>query len=71
MDSKKQIKPLNHLTDMFYSQPHTARMLMTTRQVKETLLWTQNFIMACGRNWQLKVKNVGAGMKEVKLQPFE
>lgn len=61
----------NHLANNMYSFPAIARQVMTTRQVKETLLHTDNFILACGRCWKLSVKNIGAGMKEVRLKPFE
>ena len=61
----------NHLDDKMYTYPHIARQVMTSKQVRETLLATDNFIMACGRCWSLKVKNIGAGMKEVSLKPFE
>ena len=44
---------------------------MTTRQFKETLLQTENFIMSCGHGWKLKAENLGAGMKEVRLVPFD
>lgn len=50
--------------------PGTSRQVMTTKQVKETLQQTENFILACGHGWSLKIKNLGAGMKEVRLVPF-
>lgn len=62
---------MNHLKDDMYKFPHMARQVMTTKQVKETLLATDNFIIACGRSWSLRIKNIGAGMKEVSLKPFE
>lgn len=67
----KEIKPKNHLSDMMYISPGIARQVMTSQQVKETLAYTENFIMACGRCWSLKIKNIGVGMKEVTLKPFE
>lgn len=67
----KELKAVNHLDDRFYTLPQMARKVMTTQQVQETLLYTDNFIMACGHNWKLKIKNIGAGMKEVSLIPFE
>lgn len=35
---------MNHLKDNMYVFPHIARQVMTTKQVKETLLATDNFI---------------------------
>lgn len=67
----KEIKAVNHLDDHFYKMPNRAYKVMTTKQVQETLLYTDNFILACGRSWKLKIKNIGAGMKEVSLIPFE
>lgn len=66
----KDLKPQNHLQSNMYSYPSFAKQVMTTLQVKETLLATDNFIMACGQGWKLKVSNIGAGMKEVKLIPY-
>ena len=68
---EKELQPFNHLSNSFYVFPKTARQVMTDKQVKETLLETNNFIMACGLGWRLKIKNIGVGMKEVTLQPFE
>lgn len=64
-------KAHNHLEDRMYTYPSFAKQVMTAKQVKETLLATDNFIMACGYGWKLKVSNIGAGMKEVKLIPYE
>lgn len=61
----------NHLNTNFYTTPAIARQVMTTKEARETIQATENFIMACGRGWSLKVKNIGAGMKEVSLQPFK
>lgn len=71
MTTKPADEPKNHLNDRMYTFPHIAKQVMTTKQVRETLLATDNFIMACGHSWKLKVSNIGAGMKEVKLIPFE
>jgi len=63
----KELQAINHLANNMYVYPANATQVMTTRQVKETLLATDNFILACGYGWKLKVKNIGAGMKEVSL----
>ena len=68
---EKTLNPQNHLEDRMYAMPSIAKQVMTTNQVKETLLATDNFIMACGHGWKLKISNIGVGMKEVKLVPFE
>lgn len=70
MAQTKEVTPKNHLIDTFYTSPLLARQVMTTMQVKETMLATDNFITACGRSYSLSVKNIGAGMKEVRLKPF-
>jgi len=66
----KEVKSINHLEDRMYRNPKTNRQVMTAIQVKETLVYTNNFLTACGDNYQLKVKNIGAGMKEVTLIPY-
>jgi hypothetical protein len=66
----KEITAINHLNDRHYINPGNARQIMTNQQVKETLLYTENFILACGHSWKLKIKNIGVGMKEVTLVPF-
>lgn len=68
---KTELEPFNHLENRMYTFPTIARQIMTTKQVKQTLLATNNFIMACGKGWKLKIENIGAGMKEVRLIPFE
>lgn len=68
---KKELQPQNHLNNNFYVMPSIASQMMTTRQVQETLLDTNNFVSSGGRGYRLKVKNVGAGMKQVSLVPFD
>lgn len=68
---EKTLTQHNHLEDRMYTYPSFAKQVMTTKQVKETLLATDNFIMACGHGWKLKVSNIGAGMKEVSLIPYQ
>lgn len=70
MKTETDVKSFNHLSHNMYVYPKYARQVMTTKQVKETLLATDNFIMACGHGWKLKIQNIGAGMEEVTLQPF-
>lgn len=53
-----------------YREPGRHKQIMTTKQVQETLLATDNFVMAAGHGWKLKFKGLGAGMQEVELVPF-
>lgn len=63
----KDINPKNHLSNNMYAYPGIAKQVMTTEQVQETLLATDNSVFACGYMWALKVKDIGAGMKEITL----
>ena len=67
----KELQQINHLKNNMYVFPSSAKQIMTLKEVRETLLATDNFIMACGYRWKLKIKNIGAGMKEVSLIKFE
>ena len=59
---------MNHLSDSFYVQPQIASTTMTTKQLRETLLATDGRILACGYLWDIKNKNLGAGVKRVYLE---
>ena len=59
---------MNHLNNNFYTMPHLARATMTRKQLKETLLATEGWIMACGRLWDIKNKHLGAGVYSVYLK---
>jgi len=61
---------INHLKDNMYRNPETAYQVMTTKQVRETVLCTENYVIACGRGWSLKTTNIVGDLKEVRLVPF-
>jgi hypothetical protein len=67
---EKEVKAINHLEDKMYIKPKTSRQIMSIKETKETLMYTQNEIMACGDLWTLKVSNIG-GMKEIRLIPYK
>ena len=71
MRAKPEIEAYNHLEDNMYVFPKVAKQVMTDKQVKETLLATNNFITAGGSCWRLNIKNIGAGMKEVTLKEYD
>lgn len=58
---------MNHLSNIFYTSPRFANTTMTTKQLKETLLHTEGFIVACGRCWNVKSESLGAGVYKVWL----
>lgn len=59
---------MNYLADNFYSSPDFARMTMTRKHLKETLLDTTGEILSCGRLRTIKSKHLGAGVYEVSLE---
>lgn len=58
----------NHLTNNFYSMPNYAIMSMTKKELKETLLVTDGWIMSCGYCYDIKSKHLGAGIYKVFLK---
>ena len=58
----------NHLSNNFYVIPHIAAMTMTRKQLKETLLYTDGKIIACGYMYDIKSKHIGAGVYSVTLK---
>lgn len=63
----KTPESINHLRDGFYTTPTFARQVMTTKQVRETLVATQGYALSCGENWRVVTRSIGAGMYEVTL----
>lgn len=45
-----------------------AKATMTRNQLKETLLATDGWVMACGRIWDIRSKHLGAGVYSVYLK---
>ena len=58
----------NHLPLSFYEIPRFARTTMTRKDLKETLLSTNGWVMACGTLWDIRSKHIGAGVYEVFLK---
>lgn len=61
-------KDPGHLSTNFWTIPATASQTMTTRQLRETLLYHDGFVMAQGRIWDITSKNLGAGVYRVTLK---
>lgn len=59
---------MNHLSDMFYTMPGACNTTMTRKQLKETLLATDGWVLACGHCWDIKSKHLGAGVYKVFLK---
>ena len=60
-------KAVNHLNKNMYDDPTNATQVMSTKEVQETIRFTDNCVIAWGRSYKLKIKNIGVGMKEVSL----
>lgn len=58
----------SHLSNNFYSMLALAKATMTRNQLKETLLATDGWVMACGRIWDIRSKHLGAGVYSVYLK---
>jgi hypothetical protein len=58
----------NHLPQNFYVMPEYARTTLTTKQLRETYLATDGWIMACGYSWNIVSKSMGAGVHSVTLE---
>jgi len=57
-----------HLSDNFYRAPSDASEIMGTKRLKEILLNSNGFVMACGRSWDIKSKPCGPGVHKVWLE---
>lgn len=64
-------KPHNHLPDKIYAYPYTASTTMTTKQLRETLLETEGWVIANGRVREIKSKSLGAGVYKVYLEGYK
>lgn len=65
----KQESPRNHLHEQHYRNPVGHQSTMTTRQLRDTLLATGGFVLACGASWDVKHRYLGAGVNRVWLAP--
>lgn len=61
-------KSVNHLNPNFYTTPGTARQVMTFQEWQETAKAIQRKILACGETYELKLKNLGGGMYEIRAE---
>ena len=66
--AKQATKHCNHLSSGFYLSPKYAQTTLTSRELRETLLATDGWIMACGSMWDIKAKALGAGIHRVTLE---
>ena len=52
----------------FYTMPNMAHTTMDRKDLKELLLSTGGSVIACGRLYDIKTKNLGAGVYKVCLK---
>lgn len=65
---KKTAEPINHLPNYAYSNPEGWSGTMTRRQLKETLLYTDGLVFACGYLRDIVSEHLGAGVYRVILK---
>jgi hypothetical protein len=68
MEEQTYKKPKNYLTDRFYLMPETASMTLKKKELTETLLATDGYIISRGRIKYIKSKHLGAGVYLVFLE---
>jgi len=56
------------LPNNFYVFPKSANATMPRKELKEILLSTGGWIMACGYMWDIVSKHIGAGVYRVSLK---
>jgi hypothetical protein len=56
------------LPNHFYTMPNVANTTMDKKDLKEVLLSTGGFILACGRLYDIKSKHLGVGVYKVWLK---
>ena len=60
----------NHITNnAAYTRPQDWSGTMTTKELRETLLFTEGELFACGRVWLIVSKRIGPGVYKVSLKP--
>lgn len=59
---------MNHLSTNFYTMPGGYSTTMTRKQLKETLLATDGWVLSCGYCWDIRSKSLGAGVYKVWLK---
>ena len=60
------------LPNSFYTVPKYSEMTMTKEDLRELLLATNGWIMACGQSWNIDSEHIGADIYRVRLvkRPF-
>ena len=56
------------LPSIFYVAPSSATTTMSRKDLKELLLETDGWVMSCGHAWDIKGKQIGAGVWKVLLK---
>jgi hypothetical protein len=70
MTAKAPLARVNHLRDLFYSAPGPeVTQTMSLRQWQETALYTEGWILACGRMFDLKAKRIAPGIYRISAAP--
>lgn len=59
---------VNHLKSSFYTTPKLARQIMTFQEWQETAKATECRIIACGETYELKTRNIGGGIYEIRAE---
>ena len=58
----------NHIVNTIaYTRPQDWSGTMTTKELRETLLFTEGEILACGISWRIVSKRIGPGVYKVHL----
>ena len=58
----------NHITNSSaYTRPQDWSGTMTTKELRETLLFTEGELSACGHVWLIVSKRIGPGVYKVRL----
>lgn len=66
-DFMGNVEKINHLDNAFYATPSFHKQVMTYKEVRETFVATEGYVMSCGERWEIKSKHLGAGMYRVTL----
>ena len=64
----KEIIPHNHLPNNAYACPGMWSGTMTRKQLKETLLATDGWVLACGYVRNIVSKHIGTGVYRISLK---
>jgi len=56
------------LPNNFYALPDIAKTTMDRKDLKELLLETEGWVIACGRMYDIESKDIGAGVYRVRLK---